>query len=573
MKCLPMSVFRPERRIQHHYLVLHPQELDRLRGEIDALRVSLEAERSARSEAEQRARELQQYIASNGSGSKTCQEGHCEAEDTCEVRRNSKRKATPRRFPSTAATAFEGLNEALYLAQDLISDARDNPKLADADVQDLLHQVSHTIASCIQHVADIEITVEDVDIHALFADKSKADACDGLQSSGLADFIENQFTHRRKLSMGHRSKTKLTGNKSTITTLTELPNMEASPALRTVADGYGNWGLDIFVLNEQGKHSALEVYGQFVLGPICPGAFQCSEELVHKFTRHVAALYYNNPYHNGIHAAQVLHLGTWLTQCLLLEQQSDMECVAFAIAAMCHDVKHIGRNNAFCVNTEHPMALRYNDCRVLENMHAATCFELLQSVAGVDMLGHLTREDRMNVRSQIIEYILATDMSEHFEMLSKFRVRMESPDFDLLTPADRTFVARMCIKAADIGHASLPWLLHQNWSARVAQEFYLQGDEERRLGLPVSALCDRAAVDDLGKSQKGFLHFVCLPLFEALAGCEACAELEAETSASGTREARIEGCCIAEIKANADRWLEDPRAVEEVKAMLEAGPT
>merc|ERR1712157_508128 len=54
-----------------------------------------------------------------------------------------------------------------------------------------------------------------------------------------------------------------------------------------------------------------------------------------------------------------------------------------------------------------------------------------------------------------------------------------------------------------------------------ALEFYQQGDEERRIGLPISALCDRGAVGDFGKSQKGFVEFVCLPLFEALAQHEA----------------------------------------------------
>merc|ERR1719413_60286 len=124
--------------------------------------------------------------------------------------------------------------------------------------------------------------------------------------------------------------------------------------------------------------------------------------------------------------------------------------------------------------------------------------------AGVNMLEKLSKDDRQGIRSQIIDFILATDMAEHFEMLGRFRVRLDSPEFDILTPADRTLVARMCMKAADIGHSSLPWDLHRRWSIRVSQEFFQQGD--------------------VGKSQKGFLQFVCLPLFEALATSESLVE-------------------------------------------------
>merc|ERR1719253_581899 len=165
----------------------------------------------------------------------------------------------------------------------------------------------------------------------------------------------------------------------------------------------------------------------------------------------------------------------------------------------------------------------YNDSRVLENMHTATTFSLLQPSANgeASLLKDLNRADKASLRAQIIELILATDMSEHFEIISKFRVKRDSPDFDAeKNEADRRFVARMCIKAGDIGHSGLPWELHQTWSEGVIKEFWLQGDEERSMNLPISALCDRNNVGDIGKSQKGFLEFVCAPLFDELSKFE-----------------------------------------------------
>ena len=43
----------------------------------------------------------------------------------------------------------------------------------------------------------------------------------------------------------------------------------------------------------------------------------------------------------------------------------------------------------------------------------------------------------------------------------------------------------------------------------------MQGDEEKRLGLPVSAIMDRETVV-ISKSQIGFLDFFVYPLFEVL---------------------------------------------------------
>jgi len=49
------------------------------------------------------------------------------------------------------------------------------------------------------------------------------------------------------------------------------------------------------------------------------------------------------------------------------------------------------------------------------------------------------------------------------------------------------------------------------------EEFYRQGDEERRLGLQISPFMDREQ-PKLAQCQKGFLEFICLPLFEAFDG-------------------------------------------------------
>ena len=51
-------------------------------------------------------------------------------------------------------------------------------------------------------------------------------------------------------------------------------------------------------------------------------------------------------------------------------------------------------------------------------------------------------------------------------------------------------------------------------SKRIQQEFFLQGDIERRMDqFPISPLCDRNAVSQ-SKSQMGFIEFVVRPLLQ-----------------------------------------------------------
>ena len=83
---------------------------------------------------------------------------------------------------------------------------------------------------------------------------------------------------------------------------------------------------------------------------------------------------------------------------------------------------------------------------------------------------------------------------------------------------DLQLLGVVAIKFADLGHTLKPWPIHEAWSRRVVQEFFALGDREKALGVAVSPFCDRDTPDhSLGKSQVGFLSFVCLPFYRAVA--------------------------------------------------------
>merc|ERR1712228_687021 len=79
------------------------------------------------------------------------------------------------------------------------------------------------------------------------------------------------------------------------------------------------------------------------------------------------------------------------------------------------------------------------------------------------------------------------------------------------------------------------------WTHRCLREFFSQGDEEKRRGLPVSPMCDRSTTNVPG-SQIGFIQFIVQPTFEGLAALfpkakEVCLfELESNKSAWEQRQ-------------------------------------
>eukprot|EP00741_Cyanophora_paradoxa_P015662 tig00020903_g15119.t1 len=271
---------------------------------------------------------------------------------------------------------------------------------------------------------------------------------------------------------------------------------------------------------------------------------------VKKFRAFVASVeggYKNVPYHSSTHAADVVQAMSWLLHAGGLRAHlRPLDALAALTAAVIHDVNHEGRNNGFEIATQSELAMLYNDQSMLENHSLALSFAALRSPA-TDFVSHLPKDQRAEFRRIIVGAVLATDMARHFEKVAEFKARVvastlqtppDSPggqsstgsagdgetsrrgsgaaQFAPLTAADRGLFIALCLKVADISNAGRPKYQHVEWTSRVSEEFFLQGDEERRLGLPISPYCDRATTLP-SAATAGFLSFLALPLLEAWA--------------------------------------------------------
>uniref|UniRef100_A0A3Q2CPF9 Phosphodiesterase n=1 Tax=Cyprinodon variegatus TaxID=28743 RepID=A0A3Q2CPF9_CYPVA len=324
-----------------------------------------------------------------------------------------------------------------------------------------------------------------------------------------------------------------------------------------------NWNFPIFTLMEKtnGKNGRILSQVSYRLFEDT-GLFETFKIPVKEFMNYFHALesgYRDIPYHNRIHATDVLHAVWYLTTQPVpglpslindhgsaSDSDSDsgithshmgflvsktytvsedgygclsglipaLELMALYVAAAMHDYDHPGRTNAFLVATSAPQAVLYNDRSVLENHHAASAWNLFMSHPEYNFLVNLDHVEFKRFRFLVIEAILATDLKKHFDFLAEFNAKVgddPSTGIDWSNENDRLLVCQMCIKLADINGPLKCKDLHLQWTEGIVNEFYEQGDEESSLGLPVSPFMDRAA-PQLAKLQESFITHIVGPL-------------------------------------------------------------
>jgi len=294
-----------------------------------------------------------------------------------------------------------------------------------------------------------------------------------------------------------------------------------------------SWNLNPLELDKTSSHAATMYFVRS--HTFEPG---CDTETVARFLEAVEMGYLLTcHYHNWFHAVDVAHCVYMLLQmCCCGVYLTTAERHALLISAVCHDIGHPGVNNSFVVETSHELAIRYNDKSPLENMHCARMFEILDD-ATCNVFVALSKRQFQDVRSVCIDAILHTDNALHFGMIKEVRMLAEvnsevmSASVDLYnekpesfptadvvecfkSPDTRRLLVNFFLHYADISNSAKPFRICRIWVLQILEEFFVQGDEEKRLGVPVQAFNDRENVNR-ASSQIGFIEFLVSPMYFA----------------------------------------------------------
>ena len=244
-------------------------------------------------------------------------------------------------------------------------------------------------------------------------------------------------------------------------------------------------------------------------------------------------------YHNSIHGADITQ-----TICLFfnysnaekISHTKALDLLSIIISALGHDIGHPGLTNNFHINSLSELAITYNDSSCLENFHLATLFKTLRKDE-TNIFENLSVQDFKKIRKKMISEILATDMAIHGKIINNIRSKIPEylmqeknnsnsnniQKFELITDInneettdeEKQALLDYFIHAADLGHNTKLFQISLRWVELLSEEFWLQGDKEKKMNLSISFLCDRENTD-VPKSQVGFIGGFILPTFQYL---------------------------------------------------------
>jgi ankyrin repeat protein len=268
------------------------------------------------------------------------------------------------------------------------------------------------------------------------------------------------------------------------------------------------------------------------------------------------------PFHNFDHAVDTaVFTFNIFKECKISRFMNADDRFALLVSAVVHDIGHRGLTNSFLIQIEDELAIRYNDMSPLENMQAAKLFELAAQ-PGQRIFAGFTRWRYAQVRLTCIEAILNTDFHSHFRLVRELQiaydqnpVMFDTAEWDFAT-ADvnwpgkditdyfKTVDGQKLIKTsllhfADISYNLKNWSQSCMWSNLMYEEFFIQGDKERSLGMPVGFLQDRESCNQ-PNAQIGFIEFFLGPMTLSLNNIFPPMDF-----------------CVKQLMTNAELWVEE----------------
>lgn len=165
-----------------------------------------------------------------------------------------------------------------------------------------------------------------------------------------------------------------------------------------------------------------------------------------------------------------------------------IQTLGLLVAALGHDVGHPGTTNAFMIKNRTPTSLVYNDRSVLESYHASIFINKVLNVCWPSLLQtKIDKDSLLNLHDLIVSSILATDMGEHFEYMSKLKNfsastkatttndgdgDAEAGTHEPMSNDNRTkLISALLIKCADISNVTRPLRVSSQWAVVLQREF------------------------------------------------------------------------------------------------------
>jgi len=226
--------------------------------------------------------------------------------------------------------------------------------------------------------------------------------------------------------------------------------------------------------------------------------------------------YRSVPYHNWRHAFSVAHSLFAIAKAVNLRNYLPAhEILAFFVAALCHDIDHRGRNNAFQVIKGDPLSKVYSTS-YLEFHHFNYSLVLLNAENN-NILQNVPQETFEAIVQHMKFVVLATDLANHFKTRGEFKKEFieDKVPYNRENTNHRELLCEAIMTCCDISSAAMLFEVSASITKTVYEEFFQQGDEEKVLGSVPNASMDRQSAN-IPKHQLNFIDFIAKMAFSNL---------------------------------------------------------
>ncbi|XP_067122627.1 cGMP-dependent 3',5'-cyclic phosphodiesterase-like isoform X2 [Centruroides vittatus] len=226
--------------------------------------------------------------------------------------------------------------------------------------------------------------------------------------------------------------------------------------------------------------------------------------------------YRDLPYHNWMHAFSVAHFCYLLLKITNLQETHLMalECFTLFVACICHDLDHRGTTNSFQHRLKTDLGAVYSsESSVMEMHHFSQTMAILHS-DGCNIFENLSQKEYTQCLDYLQLLILATDLANHFRRVKEIHKILED-GYDYKNEQHHILLLNLLITSCDLSDQTKDWKMCKTIAERIFQEFFLQGDMEKSIGVNPVEMMDRerACIPDL---QINFLNGICFPLYKLL---------------------------------------------------------
>ncbi|XP_074389572.1 high affinity cAMP-specific and IBMX-insensitive 3',5'-cyclic phosphodiesterase 8B isoform X3 [Zonotrichia albicollis] len=361
-----------------------------------------------------------------------------------------------RRYSSMARIHSMTIEAPITKVINIINAAQENSPITVAEALDRVLEILRTT-----ELYSPQLGTKDEDPHT-------SDLVGGLMNDGLRRLSGNEYVFSKNMNLSH--------------THLPVPNTisDVPPCIAQLLDNEESWDFNIFELEAVTNKRPLVYLGLKVFARFGVSEFlNCSEATLRAWLQVIEANYHSsNSYHNSTHAADVLHATAFFLGKERVKGSLDhLDEVAALIAATIHDVDHPGRTNSFLCNAGSELAVLYNDTAVLESHHTALAFQLTTKDSKYNIFKNIDRNRYRTLRQAIIDMVLATEMTKHFEHVNKFVNSINKP--------------------------------------MASEETSPHTDEEKRQGLPVVMPVFDRNTCSIPKSQISFIDYFITDMFDA----------------------------------------------------------